>query len=384
MNKVASGKGITPYLRYGSELNALKCKISHLISVFDDWGAVEVEIPSLLNSKSLIDLYGEDLRSRAFVTVDPVDGEKILRPDFTVPIAEMHISQNKKTGRYSYAGPVWRSQPFGSTKPKEYYQVGLEYFHESSEASADAEIFNLFLSLTGELEVEVEIGDMGLLRAIVLELDVTDSKKSLLLRHLWRPDRFQKLLKQLSTQNNSDDCRKDFIRSIEPKQIKEYILSKGPVIGRRTIEEIEVRMQNILEEDTVKPIPDGILNMVEDIQSLKCPLKSAYDKLSSHFSLGDKYVEACRNLSNRIDAIRDLGINLEKIKFTTSFGRRSLEYYDGFIFSVCLKNKPGLPPVIQGGRYDALTKVLGKGLQLPAIGGIVRPEMLLCACEDNG
>ena len=41
-----------------------------------------------------------------------------------------------------------------------------------------------------------------------------------------------------------------------------------------------------------------------------------------------------------------------------------------------LKNRPELPPIVLGGRYDELTKVLSKGLQLPAIGGVVRPEVL--------
>jgi hypothetical protein len=35
-----------------------------------------------------LDLYGENIRARAYVTSDPVLGEKMLRPIYTVPVAE--------------------------------------------------------------------------------------------------------------------------------------------------------------------------------------------------------------------------------------------------------------------------------------------------------
>ena len=51
-------------------------------------------------------------------------------------------------------------------------------------------------------------------------------------------------------------------------------------------------------------------------------------------------------------------------------------FYDGFVFSFETAD-PGFPPIASGGRYDALTRVLGGGRVLPAVGGIVRPEALL-------
>ena len=59
------------------------------------------------------------------------------------------------------------------------------------------------------------------------------------------------------------------------------------------------------------------------------------------------------------------------------FGRTTLEYYDGFVFGAVARGRPDLPPIASGGRYDALTRVLGGGRALPAVGGIVRPEALL-------
>ena len=79
----------------------------------------------------------------------------------------------------------------------------------------------------------------------------------------------------------------------------------------------------------------------------------------------------------------ELGINLNDLRFSTSLSRTSLEYYDGFVFSISIKDRPHLPPVAQGGRYNALTKVLGNGADIPAVGGIVRPEILLAVREEG-
>ena len=36
-----------------------------------------------------------------------------------------------------------------------------------------------------------------------------------------------------------------------------------------------------------------------------------------------------------------------------------------------------LPPIATGGRYDALTKHIGKGREIPAVGGVVRPDLIV-------
>ena len=54
-----------------------------------------------------------------------------------------------------------------------------------------------------------------------------------------------------------------------------------------------------------------------------------------------------------------------------------MEYYDGFTFSFVAESRPDWPPVATGGRYDALTAVLGRGGRaIPAVGGIIRPGLV--------
>lgn len=86
---------------------------------------------------------------------------------------------------------------------------------------------------------------------------------------------------------------------------------------------------------------------------------------------------AVRRLEARLEAFADRGIDPARLQFAGGFGRTTLEYYDGFVFGAVAPGRPDLPPIASGGRYDALTRVLGAGRALPAVGGIVRPEALL-------
>ena len=63
------------------------------------------------------------------------------------------------------------------------------------------------------------------------------------------------------------------------------------------------------------------------------------------------------------------------LDFEASSGRTTLEYYDGFVFSFHGQD-PDLPPIASGGRYDALTEVLGQGRSIPAVGGVIRPGIV--------
>ena len=104
---------IKPY----SDPGNLGLEISRIGTVFAKAGLEEINVPSLLTASDLIDLYGEDLKLRAYTTSDPVKGEQILRPDFTVPILLKHLKSKSLQAKYFYSGNVWRRQSFKS-RPK--------------------------------------------------------------------------------------------------------------------------------------------------------------------------------------------------------------------------------------------------------------------------
>ena len=63
-------------------LKDILSEAKNLAAVFEKTGAEVVEPDFLQISNVLLDLYGEDIRGRAFITNDPVYGEMMLRPDY--------------------------------------------------------------------------------------------------------------------------------------------------------------------------------------------------------------------------------------------------------------------------------------------------------------
>ena len=169
-----------------------------LLAAFREAGAVEVAPDVLLPAETLLDLYGEDIRARAYTTDDPLRGEMVLRPDFTVPIVQMHMAGGAEPARYCYLGEVFRKQDPGDTRPdhprdNEYLQVGFEVFDRNAPA-ADTQVFALIHRLLAPLGLQAVMGDMGLVRDAIAALPLSQPRREALLHHIWRPVRFERLL----------------------------------------------------------------------------------------------------------------------------------------------------------------------------------------------
>ena len=121
-------------------------------------GAQVVDPPVLQSAELLLDLYGEDIRARAYVTSDAMRGEQMLRPDFTVPVVQMHMAHGAEPARYTYAGEVFRRQETDPDRPSEYLQVGYEVFDRTNPAAADAEVFSLISQAVAPLGLRAATG----------------------------------------------------------------------------------------------------------------------------------------------------------------------------------------------------------------------------------
>ena len=71
------------------------------------------------------------------------------------------------------------------------------------------------------------------------------------------------------------------------------------------------------------------------------------------------------------------GVEVDTLGFEAGYGRTSMEYYDGFVFGFYAVQHPDLPAVSSGGRYDALTRRLGDGAEIPAVGAVLRPGIIV-------
>ena len=179
-------------------MTSIRAEAERLFRLFQEAGAIPVETDILQPAETLLDLYGEDMRARAYVTHDPLRGELMLRPDFTVPVVQAHMAHGADPARYCYMGAVFRKQDHLNERPSEYLQVGYEIFDRAAPESADAQVFALFARILADLRLTAITGDIGILMAAVRGLTTTPARKAALLRHIWRPKRFRALLDRFS------------------------------------------------------------------------------------------------------------------------------------------------------------------------------------------
>lgn len=349
---------------------------ARLSAHFQAAGAELVEADILLPAATLLDLYGEEIRARAYVTHDPLRGEQMLRPDFTVPVVERHMREGAEPARYTYAGEVFRRQEEDTGRPSEYLQVGYEVFDRDNPAAADAEVFALFAEAMGEADLHAVTGDIGFLLAAVRGLSTSERRRDALLRHVWRPRRFRSLLDRFAGRRDVPG-RTKLLALIETNSIDDLLDGAGPAVGLRGVEEVLERLEVIRADANEPPISAGEAEVLETLLGLRETAPNALETLKDIAVDVPAIGPAIATLEARLEAMATRGVDVTALDFDLSHGRSSMEYYDGFVFSFAASGRADLPPVATGGRYDALTERLGDGRSIPAVGGVIRPEILL-------
>lgn len=338
-----------------------------ILSAFRAAGAIEVETDILQPAEALLDLYGEDIRGRAYVTADPLRGEMMLRPDFTVPVVQAHMQDGAEPARYCYLGEVFRKQDHRGARVAEYFQAGFEVFDRTDAEAADAEVFALFSRLLAPLRLNAAMGDIGLLMDAVRGLDTLPSRKAALLRHIWRPRRFHALLERYAGLAPVPAARAALLRG--------DAAPKAPWLGLRGKAEMAARIAALKADAEAPPLSAGDVARLDRLFAINAPAPQALESLQALAAAMPSITPAVARLGRRLAALSARGVDLSAVRFEASHGRSTMEYYDGFVFSFTAP-MPDLPPVASGGRYDALTAVLGQGRSIPAVGGVIRPGLV--------
>ena len=352
---------------------AIRAEAERLHAALLHAGAAPVEADILLPADILLDLYGEDIRARAYITADPLNGEMMLRPDFTVPVVQAHMKGGADPARYAYMGEVFRRQEHLDGRAREYMQVGYEVFDRAA-PQADAEVFALFSTLLADLNLRPATGDIGILMAAVRGLSTTDRRKAALQRHIWRPRRFRALLDRFAGRAPMPPAREDLLKRLAADTPQALITAAGPLVGLRSAEDIAARAEALLEDARAPAIAAPEAALLYDLLSLEAPSCAALSHLRGIAPMLPAITPAVDRFEARLGALAANGIDVDTLPFEASHGRTTLEYYDGFVFS--LHGPDDLPPIASGGRYDALTAVLGAGRSIPAVGGIIRPGLV--------
>ncbi|KMK66107.1 ATP phosphoribosyltransferase regulatory subunit [Puniceibacterium sp. IMCC21224] len=348
----------------------IRAEAARLRAVFEDAGALPVECSILQPAGTLLDLYGEDIRARAYVTQDPGRGEQMLRPDFTVPVVQMHMTHGAEPARYTYAGEVFRRQEDHPERASEYLQVGYEVFDGTDPAVADAEVFALFERALGGAGLRASTGDIGILMAAVQGLDTSERRRAALMRHIWRPKRFRALIDRFSGRASVPASRAALLGAVDP------MAGAGPMIGLRSEAEIAARIDALREDANEPPLSEGQVALIDAVLAVRETSVFALEHLRDIAVDLPAIGPAVERFAQRSEALYQRGVDVARLDFEAAYGRTSMEYYDGFVFGFYAEARPDLPPVATGGRYDALTRQLGNGTSIPAVGGVIRPDIL--------
>lgn len=344
-----------------------------LMGLLEAHGFARVETPILQPAEIFLDLSGEDIRRRLYLTQDSEGRELCLRPEHTIPVCRRHLASGAAAGEYCYLGPVFRLR---GDQTGEFVQAGIESIGREERAAADAECLDLALNglkVFGAREVEIVVGDMGLLAALVDSLGLPAASRRRLLRALGAGTGVAAALSPEPSGPQADYG--GLLAAIEgqnPKAARAFVEDVMTIagiapVGGRSAGEIAERFLSRAENRSGS-IPErarAILQRYLDLRGDLDQVASAIRDLARDERLDLK--PALSRFEERTGFIAACGIDVGSIRFAGDFAR-NLDYYTGFVFELRAADRPGGKALVGGGRYDGLLRHLGHDAGAPAVG----------------
>jgi len=379
-------------------LKALDAQAKATLAVFAKKKYQRVE-PSILQPANVfLDRSGEEIRRRTFVLNDSNGTELCLRPDLTIPVCRLFMENGAKMpARYAYHGPAFRMQPNDPTRPVQFLQTGVECLGETREAEADMEVLALGVEgvrAAGLSKFSVQLGDVGIVFALIDALDIPLLWRARLKRHFWRPDYFKELLRRLSGQGPKASrtylARLAASDSSDARAAAEGLLdhlgvtADKPIPGGRTREEIIERVLEQAREASVPHLDKRQAALLEDVLNVAGNARRSVRTLEKIFAgAGIDVKDALAATAERIEKLEALGLDSKQIYFAARFGR-NMEYYTGFVFELWARDRRRQIQIAGGGRYDSLLRSLGAPKEIPAVGCVILTERVLGARNAMG
>jgi ATP phosphoribosyltransferase regulatory subunit len=345
--------------------------INALIALFEREGYARTEPAVLQPADVFVDLSGEDIRRRMFVTQDASGAELCLRPEYTIPVCLQHLAEETPAAAYCYGGPVFRLRT-GETG--EFLQAGVESIGRRDAAAADAEILALALEGLGQLgtaRVRVRLGDMALLNALIDALKVAPAAKRRVVRAIVSG---QGLAGLSEGDGQGLPEHAGLLAAIEgqapqaAKAFVEDILSIAGIarVGGRSAGEIAERF--LARAANRSGLSDEARQVIERYLGIGGDPDQAGSAIRALVTdAGLDVGSAIDSLEERTGFMAARGLDVTTFSFTASFAR-NLDYYTGFIFEVHSIGSADNKPVVGGGRYDGLLEHLGAREAIPAVG----------------
>ena len=341
-------------------------------------GYEPVTPPVLQPVEPFLELSGEDMRRRIFVTQDAAGAEMCLRPEFTIPVCRLHRARaDGQAADYSYFGPVFR---LAADEPDEFFQAGIESIGRTDTPAADAEVLALALeglALLGRSEPAVRLGDMGLTVSLLDGLGVPPAAKRRTLRALAAGRSLDAVTNGIQG-TQDEDPHAGLLAAIQgqdPRGVRAFVedvlaIAGISAVGGRSAGEIAERFlakaaaqanggaglngENRAILDRYRAVGGDPDAAARDVRALVADAGVRHAPLDAMLDLFEE----------RTGFIAARGLDIGALRFSGGFAR-NLDYYTGFIFEATEGDGPVL---VGGGRYDGLLEHLGSPAALPAVG----------------
>ncbi len=351
-----------------------------LLTLFTGSGYAVIEPPILQPAELFLDLSGEEMRRRMFVTLDANGTELCLRPEYTIPVCRAHlaaVADDADAARYCYRGPVFRLRA-GETG--EFQQAGVESIGRHDIAATDAEMLGLAMEGLEHLDLapqRVALGDVGLLEALLTALDIPAAARARLMRAIVAGNGLASLAEPTEPEDGDSPTvpHAGLLAALEgqdPKAARAFVedvLSIAGItsVGGRSAGDIARRF-------LARAGRNGGDIGSEAREVLRRYLAIAGDPDSAAAAMRTLAADAGLTMDGALDLFEERngflaarGIDLTRLGFRADFAR-NLDYYTGFIFDISAGPDPAAKPLVGGGRYDRLARHLDPERTLPAIG----------------
>jgi ATP phosphoribosyltransferase regulatory subunit len=351
--------------------------------------------PAILQpAEPFLDLSGEDIRKRMYLTTDPQGHELCLRPDLTIPVSRHYLASSAagKPQGFCYLGPVFRHRDAGAG---EFLQAGIESFARPDTAAADAEMLALGLDATAHYGLEaadIHIGDVALFSALIAALDLAPAWKRRLIKDFNHKTSLAHDLDRLTIA--ASHARPEYqgvlaaLAGSDPKAAHALVtdllsIAGITTVGGRSVGEIADRFLEQAALGAQTSLPREARALIEKFLAIRGdPDEAAADLRAFARDAGLELDAALDLFESRTGFLAARGVDVSHIRFFTAFGR-GLDYYTGFVFELHDPAAPAAGQLVAGGRYDGLLTRLGSARSISAVGFAVWIERLAALRERS-
>jgi len=219
-----------------------------LLELFACWGYDLVIPPFIDYLDSLLTGSGHDLELQTFKLTDQLSGEMLgVRADMTPQVARIaaHNLKHEWPTRLCYVGTILHTRGDPLEKTRSPMQIGAELYGHAGKES-DVEVIRLMLemlALTGLQNVHLDLGHVGIYRALAGQAGLTKAQESELFDVLQRKARPE--LQELMTGYDIHDDHKAMLLKLPELNGSKEILTKAEALLSQANDQVKQALMEL-------------------------------------------------------------------------------------------------------------------------------------------